>query len=48
MSEIKAIIAACFVACVIFGAAIAVSVSVWSECRSAGHSVFYCMKLISR
>lgn len=48
MSDTKLTIAAVVFGFLIFGAGIAASVSVWSECRSGGHSFLYCMKLISR
>lgn len=25
-----------------------VSVTIWNECRDAGHSVLYCMRVVSR
>jgi len=25
-----------------------VTITVWNECRSEGHSVLYCLKLVSR
>lgn len=41
-------LAICFFGLILIGASVAVSVTVWGECRASGHSVIYCVRMLSR
>lgn len=41
-------LAICFVGLILIGVSVAVSMVVWDECRASGHSVVYCVRMMSR
>lgn len=42
------IFAAAFGLLIVFGLAFWFTAAVWGECRESGHSVVYCVRMISR